>query len=256
MKVVILAGGFGTRILEESKFKPKPMIEANGRPLIWYIMKHFASFGHNDFIICAGYKQEYIKKWFYDYFICASDVCFDNRNGEHGFSVINNRAENWKVQVVDTGLTSNTGERIKRIKDLVGDDDFFITYGDCISDVNIDALVKTHNDLHKTLTLTAVNYPPTKGVILENNGVVTEFREKDKKDSVLINGGFMVAKKEIFGYFVDDNPSLELDVIGRMMNETELGCYKHYGEWCGIDSLNDKMMFEKKVDDFLFPWLS
>ena len=192
MKVVILAGGFGTRISEESAFKPKPMIEIGEMPILWHIMKGYSRYGFNEFIICAGYKQHVIKEWFADYFLHTSDVTFDFTNGNE-MIVHNKHAESWKVTIVDTGLNTQTGGRVKRIKKYVGDETFLLTYGDAVSDVNIQELVEFHKNHGKIGTVSVYNFGQNKGVVeLGEDGSIAAFREKSDLDGDLINIGFMV----------------------------------------------------------------
>ena len=205
MKVVLLAGGFGTRISEESQYKPKPMIEIGGMPILWHIMKGYASFGFNEFIICAGYKQHMIKEWFADYFLHTSDITFDFTKGNEVI-VHNQHCEPWKVTVVDTGLNTMTGGRIKRIQPYVGDEPFMMTYGDGVCDVDIKKLVEFHKKQGKIATLTAVLLEQSKGVLnIGPDNAVHSFREKSAMDSAPINAGFMVLEPKIFDYLDGDS---------------------------------------------------
>ena len=200
MKVVLLAGGFGTRISEESQYKPKPMIEIGGMPILWHIMKGYASFGFNEFVICAGYKQHMIKEWFADYFLHTSDITFDFTNGNEVI-VHNQHCEPWKVTVVDTGLNTMTGGRIKRIQPYIGNETFMMTYGDGVCDVDIKKLVEFHKKQGKIATLTAVLLEQSKGVLnIGPDNAVHSFREKSAMDSAPINAGFMVLEPKIFDY--------------------------------------------------------
>ena len=190
MKTVLLAGGFGTRISEESRYKPKPLIEIGGMPILWHIMKEYAYYGHTDFIVCAGYMQEAVKRWFSEYFLNSSDVTFDYRNGREEITIRESRAEPWRVTVVDTGLHTLTGGRIRRIRPYVGDEPFFMTYGDGVCDVDINELLKFHRSHGKTATLTAVLQDQSKGVLdIGGDNAVKSFREKKLTDGTPINAG-------------------------------------------------------------------
>lgn len=209
MKVVILAGGFGTRISEESHLKPKPMIEIGEKPILWHIMKEYSAYGINEFIICAGYKQHVIKEWFADYFIHTSDITFDFTKGNE-MIIHNKHAEPWKVTVVDTGLNTQTGGRIKRVKDFVGDDTFMVTYGDAVGDINIDELLAFHRAHGKIGTMSMYNFGQTKGIVdVGNNGIINAFREKSDFDGDLINIGYMVFEPALFDYIEGDSTIFE-----------------------------------------------
>ena len=199
MKVVILAGGFGTRISEESHLKPKPMIEIGEKPILWHIMKYYSEFGYHDFVICLGYKQYVVKEFFADYFLHTSDVTFDLAN--NSMEVHNNYSEPWKVTLVDTGLNTMTGGRVKRIQPYIGNEPFMLTYGDGVSNVDLNELVAFHKSHGKIATITTVNLGQSKGVLnIAEDNTVLSFREKDDNDGALINGGFMVMNPEIFDY--------------------------------------------------------
>lgn len=252
MKVVILAGGYGTRIAEESQYKPKPMIEVGGRPLLWHIMKIYSSWGVNDFIICAGYKQEIIKQWLSDYYIYSSDVTFDFSGGNR-VSILHEHVEPWKVTVVDTGLGTLTGGRIKRIQEYINGT-FMMTYGDGLSDVNIEELMKTHNNSGAIVTLTAVK-PEGRfgGLDIEMDRVVS-FREKSRMDSGWINGGFMVLEPEVFNYIDGDQTMFEREPLEGLASDGMLSCYKHNGFWQCMDAKRDKKMLEELWDTGNAPW--
>ena len=208
MKVVILAGGLGTRISEESHLKPKPMIEIGEKPILWHIMKEYSHYGFNEFIICAGYKQHMIKEWFADYYLHTSDVTFDFSAGNK-MIVHNNVSEPWKVTIVDTGLNTMTGGRVKRIEKYIDGDTFFLTYGDAVSDVDIRKLYDFHRHHGKGVTLTAVSLAQQKGILeIGANNQVLSFREKEGQDSALINGGYMVCNRTIFKYLSGDDTVL------------------------------------------------
>ena len=253
MKVVLLAGGFGTRISEESHLKPKPMIEIGDKPILWHIMKSFAYYGYNEFIICAGYKQHVIKEWFANYFLHNSDITFDFTNDNH-MQIHNNDAEPWKVTIVDTGFNTFTGGRIKRIEDYVGKEPFFMTYGDGVSDVNINQLLNFHKEKGGLATLTAVQPEGRFGIIDIDNDKVVSFREKDKQDMGWINGGFMVLEPDVFEYIDGDTTVFEKYPMEKLADEGNLNCYKHYGFWQCMDTLRDKEKLEKMWNDGCAPW--
>ena len=210
MKVVIPAGGFGTRISEESQYKPKPMLEIGGKPILWHIMKEYSYYGFNEFVICAGYKQHVIKEWFADYFLHNSDITFDFTSGSNDMIIHNQHCEPWKVTVVDTGLNTMTGGRIKRIQRYIGDEPFLMTYGDGVCDVNIADLVEFHKKHGKIATLTAVMLEQQKGVLdIDRDNSVRSFREKKQNDGALINVGYMVLEPKIFDYIDGDETVFE-----------------------------------------------
>ncbi len=255
MKVVILAGGLGTRISEESRFKPKPMVEIGEMPILWHIMKGYSSYGYNEFIICAGYKQHIIKEWFADYFIHTSDITFDFTEGINKMTVHRQHAEPWKVTVVDTGLHTMTGGRIKRIKPFVGDEPFLMTYGDGVCDVNIKELVKFHKEKGKIATLTAVIRQQEKGVLdINSKGAVRSFREKQVDDGAAINAGFMVLEPQIFDYLDGDDTVFETVPMERLASEGQLMSYRHKGFWQCMDSMREKEMLEKLWESGCAPW--
>lgn len=255
MKVVLLAGGFGTRISEESQFKPKPMIEIGGMPILWHIMKEYSYYGHHEFIICAGYKQEYIKEWFANYFIHNSDVTFDYRNGGNSMSVHESHCEPWKVTVVDTGYNTMTGGRIKRIQKYVGNEPFFMTYGDGVCDVDINKLLAFHKNHGKIATLTAVQLEQTKGVLdIGGDNAVKSFREKNLTDGAPINAGYMVFNPEIFDYIEGDQTVLEKEPLEKLAEEGQLMSYKHRGFWQCMDNIREKLTLEKLLATGKAPW--
>lgn len=256
MKVVLLAGGHGTRISEESQFKPKPMIEIGGKPILWHIMKEYAYYGHNEFIICAGYKQEYIKKWFADYFLCNSDVTFDYTEGDNKLAIHQSNIEPWKVTVVDTGLNTMTGGRIKRIQKYVGDETFFMTYGDGVCDVDINKLLDFHKSHGKIATLTAVLQDQSKGVLdIGGDNAVKSFREKSISDGAPINAGYMVLGPEIFDYIEDDDTVFEKEPLEKLANEGQLMSYMHRGYWQCMDNMREKEQLEKLISLGKAPWI-
>lgn len=255
MKVVLLAGGFGSRISEESVFKPKPMIEIGGMPILWHIMKEYAYYGHNEFIICAGYKQEYIKEWFNNYFLHNSDVSFDFRNGKNEITIHESHPEPWKVTVVDTGYNTMTGGRIKRVQKYVGEEPFFMTYGDGVCDVDINKLLDFHMSHGKIATLTAVKLAQDKGVLeIGGNQAVKAFREKNANDGAPINAGYMVLQPEIFNYLTDDACVFEQGPLRQLVEEGQLMSYIHEGFWQCMDNVREKAMLEKLLECNKAPW--
>lgn len=241
MKVIILAGGFGTRISEESQFKPKPMVDLGGMPIIWHIMKLYSAYGFNEFIICAGYKQHVIKEYFADYFLHTSDITYDFTNGKNEMIVHRNTAEPWKVTVVDTGLNTLTGGRIKRVKEYIGNEPFMVTYGDGVSDLNIGALVKFHQSHVKMVTMSAYNAGQRFGVLdIAANGEIREMREKTRGDGNMINIGFMVCQPEFLDYIDGDATALEREPLERAAKQGQLMAYKHEGFWQCMDTVREK----------------
>lgn len=254
MKVVILAGGFGTRISEESAFKPKPMIEIGGMPILWHIMKIYSFYGFNEFIICAGYKQHLIKEWFADYFLYTSDITFDFAHGNE-MIVHNKYAEPWEVTVVDTGLNTQTGGRVKKIKDYVGNETFMLTYGDAVGDINIPKLLAFHKKHGKIGTMSMYNFCQNKGVVeVGTNGMIDAFREKSDIDGDLINIGFMVFEPALFDYIDGDSQPLEKETMTKLVEHRELVGYIHKGYWQCMDTLREKQQIEKLWDSGKAPW--
>lgn len=255
MKVVLLAGGFGSRISEESQFKPKPMIEIGGMPILWHIMKEYAYYGHTEFIICAGYKQEYIKEWFANYFLHNSDVTFDYSNGKNEMTVHQTNMEPWKVTVVDTGYNTMTGGRIKRIQKYVGNEPFLMTYGDGVCDVEIDKLIEFHKSHGKLATLTAVKIAQDKGVLdITKDQAVRAFREKNASDGSPINAGYMVLQPEIFDLLDGDTCIFERQPLESLVKQGELMSYIHEGFWQCMDNIREKNMLEKLLANNNAPW--
>ena len=252
MKAVILAGGFGTRISEESHLKPKPMIEIGDKPIIWHIMKMYSKCGINDFVICAGYKQHVIKEYFSDYSLYNSDITFDVRNN----NVIchSNMSEPWTVTIADTGLNTMTGGRIKRIEKYIDGDSFCLTYGDGVSDVPLDKVVEFHLKKKKIATLTAARPEGRFGILDFDGDDVTYFREKSKEDVGWINGGFMVLDKGVFDYIDGDSTVFEQDPMHRLAKDGQLNAYKHDGFWQCMDTLRDKEKLQKLWDTGNAPW--
>ena len=255
MKVVILAGGYGTRIAEESHLKPKPMIEIGGKPILWHIMKSYFYYGFNDFVICAGYKQYVIKEWFADYFLHNSDITFSFKNGKNEVKVHKQYCEPWDVTIVDTGLDTQTGGRIKRIQSYIGEEPFMLTYGDGVSDVNINKLLEFHKHKGKIATITCVTIEQNKGVIDIENELITSFREKSEDDSTRINGGFMVLEPDIFDYIEDDETLFERGPINRLAEEGQIAAYKHDGFWQCMDTKREMERLEKLIQENKAPWM-
>ena len=245
MKTVILAGGFGTRISEESHLRPKPMIEIGGAPILWHIMKYYSSFGFNEFVICCGYKGYMIKEYFADYYLHRSDVTFDF-SAENKMIVHSNVAEPWKVTVVDTGLATETGGRIKKIAPYISGERFMMTYGDGVSDVYLPKLIKTHEDSGKAVTLSAIQLGGRFGVldINDRDGTITGFHEKAQEDGAWINAGFMVMEPEVFDYIEGDESVFERKPLEKLSSEAKLGVYRHYGYWQCMDTQRDRSALE------------
>lgn len=246
MKVVILAGGFGTRISEESHLKPKPMIEIGEKPILWHIMKLYSYYGFNEFIICLGYKSHVIKEFFADYYLHTSDVTFDLEKNE--MKVHNNYSEPWKVTLVDTGLHTMTGGRIKRIKEYLPEDEpFMLTYGDGVSNVNLKELLEFHKSHDKLATLTAINLMGRFGVlgISYDDETIEKFAEKTKEDGGWINGGFMVLEPEVLDYIAGDETMFEQEPLENLANDGELKAYKHHGFWKCMDTKRDHDALEE-----------
>ena len=255
MKVVLLAGGFGTRISEESMFKPKPMIEIGGMPILWHIMKEYSFYGFNEFIICAGYKQEYIKEWFSNYFLHNSDITFDYTHGKNEMIIHHKSIEPWKVTIINTGLNTMTGGRIKRVKEYIDEDIFMMTYGDGVCDVDINKLVEYHKSQNKIATLTAVLLEQQKGVLdIRENNSVRSFREKCQNDGAPINAGYMVLSTKIFDYIDGDDTVFEKEPLERLASQGELMSYMHKGFWQCMDNVREKAILEKMYAMGNAPW--
>lgn len=253
MKVVILAGGFGTRISEESQFKPKPMVEIGEKPILWHIMKLYAYYGFNEFIICAGYKQQVIKEYFFNYYLHNSDVSFYLQTNT--ISVHNNGCEPWKVTIVDTGLNTMTGGRVKRIQDYIGDETFMLTYGDGVSNVDIQKLLSYHREHGKIVTMSSYNAGQRFGVLnIGEDGTIKEFREKTQGDGNQINIGFMVCEPSFFDYIEGDQITLEKEPLERVAKEGQLMAYRHDGFWQCMDTIREKELLEKLWASGKAPW--
>lgn len=253
MKVVILAGGFGTRISEESHLKPKPMVEIGERPILWHIMKIYSSYGFNDFIVCLGYKGYCIKEYFCHYFLHESDVTFDFRMSNQQF-IHNHNAEPWKVTLVNTGLNTMTGGRVKRIQQYVGNEPFMLTYGDGVSNVDVGKLVDFHKSHGKLATVTSVQPLGRFGALNLNGDVVQGFQEKPQGDGGWINGGFFVLQPEVFDYIEQDSTIFEREPMENLAKHNELVAYKHTGFWQPMDTMRDKEQLEKLWQSNKAPW--
>lgn len=255
MKTVILAGGLGTRISEETVVRPKPMVEIGGQPILWHIMKYYLSFGYNDFIICCGYKGHMIKEYFADYYLHRSDVTFDFTGGDNRMIVHANVSEPWKVTLVDTGQSSMTGGRIKRIKKYVGNERFFITYGDGVSNIDLHQLLQCHEESHTVLTVSAVQPGGRFGVLdFDEDGKLSGIREKAKEDGGWINAGFMVAEPELFDYLDGDDCVLETKPFERLTAEGKMAAFKHNGFWQCMDTKRDMVLLERLWEEDRRPW--
>ena len=253
MKAVILAGGFGTRISEESQFKPKPMVEIGDKPILWHIMKLYEKYGINDFIICAGYKQHIIKEFFADYFLHMSDITFDLAT--NSMEVHNNHAEHWKVTVVDTGMNTMTGGRIKRIGEYVAGETFMLTYGDAVSDVDLDRLLACHREHGRLLTMTTVQPGGRFGVLdVGADGVIRRFMEKRKEDGGWVNAGFMVVEPQVLNYIEGDSTVFEQAPLEMLASEGQMQAYQHTGFWQCMDTQREKQTLEKLWASATAPW--
>ena len=254
MKVVILAGGMGTRISEESHLKPKPMIEIGDAPILWHIMKYYSSYGFHDFIICCGYKGYVIKEYFADYYLHRSDITFDFSDNNKMF-IHNNVAEPWKVTLVDTGLHTMTGGRLKRVREYLGDETFMMTYGDGLSDVDLSHLLRFHREHGKTATLTAIQPGGRYGVLdIDGEQTVRRFAEKAREDGGWINGGFMVLEPKIFSYIEGDKTFLEKEPLEKLAHDGELAAYRLEGFWKCMDTMRDRGMLEQLWETGQAPW--
>jgi glucose-1-phosphate cytidylyltransferase len=255
MKVVLLAGGLGTRLSEETSVRPKPMVEIGGMPIIWHIMKHYSSFGFNDFVICLGYKGYMVKEYFTNYFLHMSDVTVDLKNNK--VEVHSNHAEPWKVTMVDTGNDTMTGGRLKRVEQYVNDGTFMMTYGDGLTDLDINKLVSFHKSKKVKATLTAVKPTGKWGQLDINSGdIVESFVEKPKGDGNYINGGFFVLEPEVFDYIKDDTTIWERAPLENLASENQLAAYRHDGFWYAMDTLRDKTYLENQWANGNAPWKS
>ena len=253
MKVVILAGGFGTRLSEETDVKPKPMVEIGGKPILWHIMKTYSSYGFNDFIILLGYKGYTIKEFFSNYFLHQSDVTIDLSN--NSVDVHQNQSEPWKVTLLDTGINTMTGGRIKQAKKYIGNEDFLLTYGDGLSDVDILTLVDFHKKHKKAITMTAVQPDGRYGALdIIGDNLISSFDEKPKGDGSWINGGFFVCQPSVLDYIESDETIFEQEPLSNLAVDNQLMAYKHEGFWQSMDTLRDKKVLCRLWDDKNAPW--
>ena len=252
MKAVILAGGLGTRISEESHLKPKPMIEIGGRPILWHIMKIYSRWGINDFVICLGYKGYIIKEYFANYFLHMSDVTFDI--GENRMEVHQRNAEPWRVTLVDTGHETLTGGRLKRVRSYLTDETFCFTYGDGVADLDLLKLITFHRGHGRLATLTAIQPPGRYGAVLIDQTRVIQFQEKPAGDGAWINGGFFVLQSKVLDYIEGDATSWESDALRKIANDDELQAFQHYGFWQAMDTLRDRNHLEELWQSGKAPW--
>ena len=251
MKAVILAGGRGTRLSEETQFKPKPLVEAAGQPLIWHIMQNYAQYGVTEFIVLAGYKGQQIREYFANYWLHQADITFDLATPDR--EILSVRSLPWKVSVLDTGVDTNTGGRIARLKNLI-DEDFLLTYGDGVSDVNIRELVSAHKESGNIATLTAVQPPARFGALDLEGSQVVNFQEKPDGEGAWVNGGFLVLKPEVFELIIGDGSSFEIETLPKIAHLGKLGVYKHSGFWQPVDTIRDLQRLEDAISRGLLPW--
>ena len=254
MKVIILAGGYGTRISEESVIKPKPMVEIGDKPILWHIMKIFSHFGYNEFVILLGYKGYSIKEYFSNYFLHQSDLKIDLENNKCTYT--NSKSENWKIDLVDTGLETMTGGRISRVKELINNEPFFLTYGDGVANIDLKALLSQHKFSKKLVTMTAVMPEGRFGALnISSNNTITNFMEKPKGDGSWINGGFFVCENDIFNYLSNnDDEIFERKPLEKLANDGKLGAYKHTGFWKCMDTMRDKNLLNELWDNDDADW--
>lgn len=252
MKIIILAGGFGTRLSEETDLKPKPMVEIGGKPLLWHIMKIYSHYGFNDFVICLGYKGYMIKEWFANYFLHNSDVTIKIKTNE--IVVHDTKTEDWTISLVDTGLNTQTGGRLKRVKNYLDGETFMMTYGDGVADINIKELVKFHKNHGKLATMTSVQPPGRFGSIEVKENKITRFYEKPKGDGVWINGGFFVLDPRVIDYIGGDDIRWEKEPLEKLANDGQLMAHKHKGFWKPMDTLRDRRELESLLKSKKAPW--
>lgn len=251
MKVIILAGGLGTRLSEETQIRPKPMVEIGGRPILWHIMNIYAAHGFRDFVIACGYRGEVIKRYYHDYFIHHSDLLVNLRDGSH--ECTSSSTPDWQVRMVDTGIATLTGGRLQRLRKVIGQERFMVTYGDGVSDIDLTALVAFHRSHGKLATVTAVTPPARFGALVLEGDRVTKFVEKPLTES-LINGGFFIFEPSAFEYFGDDHTALELEPLDRLARERQLMAFRHPGFWMAMDTLRDKQRLEELWSKGQAPW--
>ena len=255
MKVLLLAGGFGTRLSEETDVRPKPMVEIGGKPILWHIMKSYSYYGFNDFVVLLGYKGYYIKEYFANYFLHQSDVTIDMSNGS--MEVHNNSSEPWKVTLLDTGLHSMTGGRIKRAQDFIGDEPFMLTYGDGVADIDIAKLLDFHKQHGKAMTMTSAQPDGRFGALnIDENSRVLEFKEKPKGDGSWINAGYFVCEPKVFDYITQGDATVfEQDPLRNLAKDGEIFTYKHEDFWMPMDTLRDKIKLNEMVQEGRAPWM-
>ncbi len=254
MKVLILAGGYGSRLSEETDMKPKPMVEIGGKPILWHIMKIYSYYGFNDFIILLGYKGYIIKEFFANYHLHQCDVTFDIKHNET--EILNNGSEPWRVTLIDTGLNSMTGGRIKRVQKYINNETFMLTYGDGVGNIDISVLLEFHRSNGKIITMTSVQPEGRFGsLILNANNEVLKFQEKIKGDGQWVNAGFFVCEPEVLNYLKDDSTILEKEPLEKLANEKQLVTFKHNGFWKPMDTLRDKRLLEDLIASNKAPWM-
>jgi glucose-1-phosphate cytidylyltransferase len=251
MKAVILAGGRGTRLAEETTLKPKPLVEANGRPLIWHIMQNYSRHGISEFIVLSGYKGQQIREYFANFWLHQADLTFDLSTSNQ--EILKVRGLPWKVTVLDTGIDTNTGGRIARLKGLL-EEDFLLTYGDGVSDIDIEGLLSSHRKSNNVATLTAVQPPARFGALNLSGNQVVSFQEKPEGDGAWVNGGFFALTPKIFDYLGGDNSSLEIDTLPKVASDGKLGFYKHSGFWQPVDTIRDLQRLEEAIELGALPW--
>lgn len=253
MKTIILAGGLGTRLSEETTVKPKPMVEIGGRPILWHIMKTYSHYGYNDFIICLGYKGYIIKEYFANYYLHQSDITIDLKSNSS--EIHNNTAEPWRITLIDTGENTMTGGRLKRVKEYIGNGTFMMTYGDGVADVNINDLVSFHKTKNKIATLTAAQPTGRFGALkIDDNNLVTHFQEKPVGDSVWVNAGYFVLEPKVLDYIKDDSTMFEREPLQKLSENRQLNAFQHKGFWMPMDKLSDKVELEKLWNNAKAPW--
>ncbi len=252
MKVVILAGGMGTRLAEETELRPKPMIEVGGRPILWHIMRHYAHYGFREFVVALGYKGEDIKRFFVEYPILSSDITVDVAT--RGVTAHRMGGDDWRVHLVDTGFHTNTGGRLRRLREILGDKTFMLTYGDGVSDVDLNALLDFHRSKSCVVTVTAVRPPARFGGLVFEGDLVSQFTEKPQIGEGWINGGFMVMEPEIFQHLTDDETSLEGGPLERLAVARKLAVFRHEKFWQCMDTLRDKRLLQALWDSGKAPW--
>lgn len=255
MKVVLLAGGFGSRLSEETDIRPKPMVEIGGKPILWHIMKIYSTYGFNDFVVLLGYKGYYIKEYFANYFMHQSDITIDMTNGQ--MEIHNNSSEPWKVTLLDTGLNSMTGGRIKRAQNFIGDEPFMLTYGDGVADIDINKLIDFHKSHGKLMTMTSAQPDGRFGALdISSDNQVLEFKEKPKGDGSWINAGYFVCEPKVFDYITEgDSTVFEQKPLQNLAKDGEVFTYKHEGFWMPMDTLKDKNTLNDLYDKNKAPWI-